>query len=329
MKQLDGLECTRRYVSNLACLEGCLNYLGSDLPMSFLYAGSGWAWILHCGEDCCPSGPHSWLLHEVVPRRAKALGIDMDGVGLYNWTFHEFAKNASMFTRRGMELGVPCYVWHWEYSIVKGMDDSAYLLTWPWGQPPGTEEGGRLPFGNLGTTPREEIYSVRLDPRASDCEIIKSALSFAVHCSRSGEGWTEHFDGGAMQSYDCWIAGLESGEKVKWDGVGYHAAIWGECRGFATDFLEAADTLTDDELDDLFEGAVQDYAKVRDCLNEVAKLFPFPNVPPGEDRNTRRAQLEGYVQDQARRNEAAQHLRKARKAEESGVTWLKQIVDKL
>ena len=328
MKQLDGLECTRRHVSNLACVEGCLRHLGSDLSPAFLYAGTGWAWILHVGKDCCPSGPHSWLLHEVVPRRAKALGVDMDGVGLYDWTFYEFAKNAAMFTGRAMDLGVPCYVWHFEYSIVKQMDDSTYLLTWPWGQPPDTEKDGRLSLDKLGDSPREEIYSVRLGPKAPDREIIKSALSFAVQCSRSGEGWTEHLDG-VIEGYDNWITGLESGQEVAWDGVGYHACIWAECRGFATDFLAAADELTDKELHELFKSAVRDYGKVRDSLHEVTKLFPFPNVPPGEDRNARRAQLEGYVQDQSRRNEAAKHLRMAKEAEESGVTWLKQIVDKM
>lgn len=327
MKRLDGLECTRRHVSNLACLEGCLNYLGSDLPTSFLYAGTGWAWILHCGGDCCPSGPQSWLLHEVVPRRAKFLGIDMDGVGLYDWTFHEFGKNAFGFAGRAMELGAPCFVWHWEYLLVQRLEGRGYFLTCPWG--PATEEGGHLPLDKLGTTPREEIYSVRLGPRASDHEIIKSALTFAVRCSRSGDGWTEHFDGGAMQSYDTWIAGLESGDNVKWDGAGYHAGIWAECRGFARDFLAAADELTDDGLDEFFEGAVHDYAKVRDSLNEVARLFPFPKVPPGEDRDARRSQLEALVLDQFRRNEAAAHLRQAKEAEESGVAWLKQIVDKL
>ena len=81
MWRLDDLECTPRQVTNLACIEGCLRYLGSDLSPGFLYAGTGWAWIMHLGRDCCPSGPHSWLIHEVVPRRAKWLGIDMDGVG--------------------------------------------------------------------------------------------------------------------------------------------------------------------------------------------------------------------------------------------------------
>lgn len=81
MKQLDGLACTRRCVSQLACVEGCLRYLGNDLSPAFLYAGTGWAWVLHVGHDCYPSAPHSWLLHEVVPRRAKTLGIDMDRVG--------------------------------------------------------------------------------------------------------------------------------------------------------------------------------------------------------------------------------------------------------
>jgi len=328
MKQLDGLACTRRHVSNLACIEGCLQYLGGELPASFLYAGTGWAWILHVDSDCCPSGPHSWLLHEVVPRRAKALGIDMDGVGCYNYTFHEFAKNAAMFIGRAMDLGVPCYVWHWEYSIVKALREGEYVLTWPWGQPPDTEEGGRLPSDRLADIPREEVYSVRLGPKAPDHEIVKSALSFAVESSRSGEGWGGHRNG-TIEGYDNWIAGLESGEKVAWDGVGYHASLWAECRGFATDFLEAASGLTDKELNGLFKSAAKDYAAVTDCLKEVAALFPFPNVPPDEDRAARRAQLEEYVEDQGRRNEAAKHLRKAKEAEQSGVEWLKQIVNRM
>ena len=57
----------------------------------------------------------------------------------------------------------------------------------------------------------------------------------------------------------------------------------------------AADALTEEELDGLFKSAAQDYAKVRDSRHKVAKLFPFPNVAPGEDRGARRAQLEGYV----------------------------------
>jgi len=324
MKRLDGLAWVPRATSHMGCLEGCVRRLGIQMSPGWLYGGTGHAFFINVDEDLCPSGPHSWPYFHVVPKLGKNLGLQVD-VHATHKSHKDFAERQEAIwgaVRGAIDRGFPCYGWHYEFIVIAGYDETAYLLSGPMDAPRGWRE-----FGASSAPGFVEIAVVRRREAAQDRTVAKDALTFATQLAKSREG---RADWGGFAAYDKWVKGLESGGEISSDGSGYHAAIWAECRGFAVEFLQEAGRRLGDGGGELFERAAGHYAQVRDSLQAVARLFPFPDAATPEARRKEMLeQLKGYATDQPRRKEAAGHVREARGAEGAAVVVLEQITKSL
>jgi hypothetical protein len=321
VNKLDGLSWKPRAASHIGALEGCAEHLGVDSSPAWIYGGTGHAFLMLAGADMCPSGPHEWNYLDTIPRLAKNLGFDVEVLAALS-DKPEFKTKQQDFRRRIMkaiDAGQPCYGWHFEFMVINGYDEKNYLISGPEKSRVPAQQA--MPWEDFGPIGFVEVLIVRKGNAAPPEKTVRDALSFAV----------QHADNHGFKAYDNWIAGLESGKDISDDGVGYHAAIWAECRSFAVDFLsEAKRRLPSDKAAQLKE-AILHYSKVRDSLKQVSDIFPpclSAAAPETMDEATV-AKLKAYAKDQDRRNKAAALVRQARDAEREAVASLKGILKQL
>lgn len=308
--QLEGLSWVPRATSHMACLEACVRYLGLDISPAWLFGGTGQAFFMNVDPGLCPSGPSGWNFKEIVPRQGKNIGLDITAMCAYS---HEegFAQKQEAIwhsIRQAIDQGHPCYGWHWEFIVINGYDEAGYLLSGRI-EAPASWRDFRVDFGL-------ETFSVKPCEPAEAEKAIRDVLGFATEIARVREG---HPEWGCFAAYDKWADSLESDEEIAFDGAGYHAAIWSECRTFAHAFLREANARTDGRHDAALRPAIDRYETIAQNLQEVAQLFP-PRWEATKDEMTRNAE------DMPRRREAAELVRRAREAEEAGIAALDEVL---
>jgi len=231
--------------------------------------------------------------------------------------FADKLKTARENTRQAIDQDLPCYGWELEipeYYVVYGYDDKGYYYSGPLCDsgkgPKPWQEVGNSEIGVL------EMYTVKPGQAADDRTTIKEALEFAVEHARSPGKWVFPKYETGLDGYDNWINVLEAGA-ADGHGMAYNTAVWSECRIYAVQFLlEAKKRLDDSRYNTLFEETARQYEVVYGHLLKVAKLFPFP--PKGDE-----------ISSERRRKKAVKLLKKARKAEESGLNSLAKIAKEL
>jgi hypothetical protein len=257
-----------------------------------------------------------------VPKLARNLGLALEVMATSEGDerFDERREEIWRAVRRAVDDGRPAYGWHFEFAVIAGYDEGRYLLSGPVDSP---GVGGPATWRDFGASAVGfvEIATVDRGEPADAAAVVRDALSFAVEFARSPERWGR--DAG-LAAYDNWIAGLESGDEISGDGAGYHAAVWSECRTFAAGFLEEARQRLDGRAARSIEAAARQYARVRDELLEVSRLFPpclAAAAPEGLTEEDAR-ELKSYATDAGRRRAAAGHVRSAKAAEEAGLAAL-------
>lgn len=159
-----------------------------------------------------------------------------------------------------------------------------------------------------------EISVVKLGEAADDAKTVREALEFALEHSRNPSKWIfPHYRSG-LEAYDSWIKALEGGSADA-GGNSYNAAVWGECRRFAVEFLKEAGERLGARYGGLFDEALKHYEVVAESLGMLAELFLFEG-PSSYGRT---------VGDDDRCIDAVRYLREARRAEESGLRALEAI----
>lgn len=81
--------------------------------------------------------------------------------------------------RKSIDSGLPGYGWHYDFSVIRGYDNDAYLLSGPGKSERAWKEFGVTAVGFL------DIWSLRPGPRGDDAAAIADALAFAVSFGRS------------------------------------------------------------------------------------------------------------------------------------------------
>ena len=318
-RKLDNLLWVPSWVSNLGCIKGCLDYLGIEMSMGWLFGGTGHAFIINIGEDACPSGPTAWKSYML-----SELGQNLDyTAGCIFGTRHDqdlgaLQKRAWDHVRSAIDEGFPCYGWELEipeFYVIFGYDDAGYYYS-------GTEcDEGKGPkhWSKLGDTGIGivEVYNVKPALAADDRTIVREALAFALEHSTSPDKYILPDYKAGPGGYDLWIKGVKAG-KSGGMGMAYNAAVWATCRRHGVAFLQEAKDRTGDGMKPLFDQAIEHYQEVADNLKSVAELYLFSEnrseVPIGVDENSR---------------QAAQLLQKARDAEVRGLDHLERIVKNL
>jgi hypothetical protein len=321
MKILDGLRWKPKWVSQLGCLQGCLDYLGVPVSDAWLFGISGHAFVINIHEELCPSGPTAWKT-ERMTQLCQNAGCEIRQVSAHKSQPDFAGKREAAWreVRKAIDQGKPCYGWELkvpEYYVIHGHDEIGYYFNGPL-----CDDGcGPLPWDKLADTGIGWLEVSIIEPaEAPDPKVaICEALSFARDHARHSEKWTYPGYATGLDGYQLWIASLE--EKRGNGGAAYNAAVWSECRQNAPAFLVQAKSKLDERHTDTIEAAIGHYEIVAEKLRLVADLFPFLGVSEQEQAM--------HLEDDARRSRAIDALRAAYSAEELGLGMLDQLANKL
>jgi len=315
---LKGLTMRKRMTAYLACVGGCLDYLGIEVSDGWLWGGTGHAFVINLHPELCPSGPTAWnssMLFELAPN----LGYAVEGVfgrrQAGDAAFAEAQRRAWEHCRAAIDRGVPCFGWElWpnvpDYFVITGYDEVGYYYG-------GYVTGGPTPWNELGTHDVQmvEVYAVAPSKSASDAVVVRDGLAAAIDLVENpGDRIFEGYLTGPA-AFEAWAHALATGEAA-YDGNVYNNQVWGECRELAVELLrEARQRLapaSDSALARAFDAAEAAYAEVRDALSDLLAMHP-----PREQADWV-AKLTS--------TEGAALMRAAAEAEARGMVALKEIV---
>jgi hypothetical protein len=286
--QLKGLRIHQRLVERLGCIKGCLDYLGRDISLPWLYGGTGHAFIISLDPGVDVSSPDSWD-HSPQFELGRNLGYAVDGFSVWkpdagDDAFPEKQREAWGFVRANIDRGVPCFGFELKamyggYWVIYGYDDGAdaepagyYYSGW--------EEGGPLPWDKLGDqfVPLLEVRSLQLCDPIADAQAVAAGLQFALKHARNPPEWihTQAKSGPAAWAY--WAEALKSGQ-AKRDHHTYNAQLWLECREMAVEFLQEARERLPGRCDAALDQAAERYAAVCARLEALIELLPPRDKP--------------------------------------------------
>jgi hypothetical protein len=279
MKRLENLKWSPKWVTHLGCVKGCLDYLGIEITDAWLYGGIGHAFVINISEDSCPSGPTAWktqMLYELAPN----LGYQIEGVfgSKYQRNLIDLQKEAWDFARQSIDEGYPVYCWEVdipEFYVIYGYDEDGYYYSGP-----NTGEGkGPKLWKELGDTGIGivELYNLKPVSAKADSEVVKDSIRKTLKHASNPPDWIFKNYASGLKGFDTWIQGLESGKANRF-GMGYNAEVWGECRGFAVEFLKEAKGRVDGPSNSLFDEAIEHYQVVADRLAKVSENYPWTPV---------------------------------------------------
>ncbi len=321
MKRLEGLRWHSRYNEHMGCTKGCLDYLGIEVSFSWLYGGTGNAFVLTMNDICFVDAAQAWdisMLFDLAPNlgyTVERFSVEHEvALKMSGDVFLQKQHEAWDFVRTRMDQGLPCYAWELTsipaYYVITGYDDAGYTYSgWD------SEKRGTCPWEKLGAFDVKQlaVNCVRPAERASDGKTVKDVLVTVLERVERPNGWAvgpQYRTG--LPAYEMWAAALESG-RANLDGEAYLNVVWREAREMAVEFLREAKARLSGVCDVAFDDAIEHYAVVRDRLRALSALHP--ERPDGWDWQTTFASLEG-----------AHLVREAAEAERQGIAALRRIV---
>lgn len=306
-------QCT--WTSHLGCLKAATDNLGIPVTLEWLFGGTAHAFIINMHNTGCPSGPTAWRTQR-LSELGHNLGYCITSVfsSQRQKDFSEKQRRAYDTVKYALERGFPCYGWELEipeYYCITAYDEIGYYYSGP---TTGEAIKGPLPWQELGTKSLGmlEVYYMEPGFVADDKTLVREALQFALEHSQSPNKWAYPDYESGLAAYDIWLAALTS-PKSDIFGLAYNSAVWHECRHFAVLFLQEVEQRLGQPYSKMVRDAQQCYEEVRDSLAIVKSLYPFPPQA-------------GFVPDI---HAATVALKKARSAEERGLTCLETLVSAL
>jgi RNA polymerase sigma-70 factor (ECF subfamily) len=317
IRRLEGLTWHPTWTSHVGCMKGCLNYLGANTSLSWVFGATGHAFILNIHEAVCASGPTA-LNAEMFFRLAPNAGCRISGVCAERSDPDFSAKQeaAWCYVRRCLDSNTPCYGWELdlpEFYTIHGYDDVGYYFSGPL-----CDEGaGPKPWREVGASEIGclEMYGVHRSSPARPERTLREACAFALDHADNPRKWVfPHYSSG-RRAFEAWADALEQGTASRF-GNAYNAEVWAECRREAVSFLREARDELSGQAPTLLEEAIHDYDVVATKLKAVRDLHPFQG--PGESRDER-----------IKSPEATTLLRQAGGAEAKGLEDLRRVMKAL
>ena len=316
-RTIDNLRWECKWVSQLGCIKGCLDYLGVEVSDAWLYGVSGYAFILNMHEVVCPSGPTAWNTSRML-ELVKNAGCDLDCVFVHKSAdeFEEKRKAVWERTRQAIDEGLPCYGWELdipEFYVVYGYDDEGYYFSGPMHD----DGGGPKPWRELGESGIGfiEMFFLKKGPVADDGTAVKQALEFAVEHSANPQKWILPKYKSGLDGFDIWINALESGTANPW-GMAYNSAVWAECREHAAAFFGEMKERLGTDIQASADEAGEHYSVSANNLKDLSRLFPFP--PQGEE-----------VKNDVLCRRGVELLKKSKEADAAGLAVITRIAQAL
>ncbi len=311
--KLEGLLWRPTWNSAFGCLKGCLDYLGADLSLPWLFGATGHAFAINIHKELCPSGPTAWDWEGGVFGLGHNLGYHISSLETGDF-WHELrsrpgyeakVKSAWAFARGNLDVGLPVFWWAFkipEYYVIYGWDEAGLYYSGP------HAEGGAGPEPWQGLDSVGVFAVQRVEPAPLEQQVLaglKQGLAFADLQAR---GDYAH----GFQAFAMWAEALEEGVASK-DGHFYNGACWAEARRAGADFLKEAGSKLPGLADEQFQAASAAYHQVGALLQRATDLVPF----------------QATWDEAIKLPEGAALLREAAQAEARAVSLLSELVYKL
>jgi hypothetical protein len=318
MKKLENLRWKCLWTSHIGCIKGCIDHLGSDVSLPWLFGATGHAFILNIHEGLCPSGPTAWKKERFF-ELGKNVGFDFDEVASPKTApdFKDKQKQAYEMVKTAIDKGLPCYGWELkvpEFYVIHGYDDVGYYYSGPQ-----SDNGeGPKPWQEIGETQIGwlEMFVGKKCAPADVKKQMKDAFGFAIEFSKNPEKYLFPKFKSGLEGFDLWIKALED-DKADGFGMAYNTKVWAECREFAHKFMIEAKDKIGKGYEKLLDDAIAHYKIVADNLQKVNELFPFCEFKPE------------HIKDKSRTEKAIEYIKEARRAEEYCLILLQKIYKEL
>ncbi|NQS91626.1 MAG: hypothetical protein HQ574_04390 [Chloroflexi bacterium] len=320
MKNIPNLVWTPTWTSLVGCIHGCLKYLDIAPNLSWLFGGTGHAFIINMSQDgSCPSGPTAWNTTQFY-NLGSNLGYIIEGMfeDKRKPGWKENQQKIWGFVKTALDGDLPVIGWELaipEWYVINGYDEVGYYFSGPGGEtranPKPWHELGNSGIGLL------EILKLTSSQPAENGKIIKDALSFAIQFNHGSTEWVLPEYRAGRDAYQVWIDAVRSGKAVLM-GHAYNAAVWEECRRNGLAFLQEARIGLKGQLESSFNSAITAYSEVANQLKDLTELYPF-------FENNR----EEPLGENPRSKKAAEHIQAAMAAEADGMVYLEEIVEGL
>jgi len=319
VNRLEGFRWTPAYTSRMSSIGAGLDFLTKRAKLfepvstSWLYGGTGQAFLLCMHPIVCPSAAFVWPTDD-LKRLVRNTGCRLEGFEGHRDDpgFSEKQEAAWRHVRQSIDRGIPCYaqqVGRAEYGPIHGYDESGYLFT-ALTADDGPAASGIKPWKELAITPEPwlHVYSLEPCPPADADTTVRDALAFALQYNSaeymSGSGYVT-----GLQAYATWEVALREGTALD-HGHRYNAAVWSECRTHAVTFLREAKERLGGRAEAELDAAIDCYAEVTGMLRAVSERHPLGGETKGNLRN----------------GEAAAMVRQAGEVEEAGLEKLAAVV---
>lgn len=323
MPTLDGLEPVSRVVTQMACTEAALRYLGREIEPAWLYGTSGHAFVIHIPDGLCPSGPHTWNGWSTLNGLEADVGCELEHFGPFyreeDPDYDAHREQAWEFTCEAIAEGTPVYGYDFdmgEFYLIRACEDGAYQYFTVGPGPAGEASLPKDRLGDTGVVPMILMTRVRASEPADDLTALRDAMRFGIEFAEGGRETDSPKTSSGLAAYDRWINELQAGEPNP-VGQAYNARVWQECREMASEFLRAAKDRIEDDPMELFL-AIDAYDRCADELQRVCDELPFPSE---ENPNP--------LRDEMHRRTAIMSLEEARDAERDGVKALRKVLEAL
>ena len=313
-KMLENLRWKPLWTSHIGCLKGCIDHLGLNLSLPWLFGATGHAFIINMHEVVCPSGPTAWNFKRFL-ELGRNLGYEIEGIHIFKDEkgFKDKQKQSWEMIKAAIDADLPCYGWEMkvpEFYTIHGYDDVGYFYSGA-----GCDDGeGPKAWKEVGSTELGWLAMFTLKPcKPADVKKqVKDAFEFALEFSKNQNKYLYTPYESGLEAYDNWIDILERDASLS-IGTPYNAAVWAECREFAAKFLIEAKEKIGKGFEKLFDDAIAHYKIVADHLEKVRETFPFCEMKPE------------YLKDKSRKSVSIEHLKEAKRAEEYCLILLKKI----
>jgi hypothetical protein len=274
----------------MGCVKRCLEYLGQDLSLPWLFGGTTNAFVLNMNDTVFVDAALSWA-SEALFELAPNLGFRRDGVvhdpGRGEITdpdlFRQKQREAWEFVRSAIDRGIPCYGWElWHiprYYVIHGYTtdgaggEAGFYYAWKPQDP--------CPWDRLGTFDVRAVAVHSIEPcdPAPDEQVVRAALTAVLDRVERPDGWsgTSRYTTG-LPGYEIWANALESGRANR-DGAAYINRVWLEAREMAVAFLQEAQGRLPARSRAALRAAEDHYTVVRDRLAALLQMHP---ERPGE-----------------------------------------------
>jgi hypothetical protein len=301
--------------AHMGCIKGCMDYMGIEASVPWIYGATAHAFVLNIRETVCVSSPYAWDKRMIFDL-GRNLGLASQWIVVPKRetpddVFAQKQRQVWDLVRECIDRGNPCYGYEIylpipDYYVIPAYDEVGYYYD-------GCVTGGPTPWEKLGTHDVMVLEVCLLEP----CEpsppdkTVRDALSMALKFNRDPGDMVFPTYASGEEAFDLWATELEQGRALR-DHHSWNAFLWRDCRRRAVEFLREAKARLPGRCDAAFDEAIAHYSVARDRLEAVADLHP--------ERD--KADWTSPLQS----DDAAALIREAGEAESRGMDALERVV---